>query len=381
VTPTLLESGDFRKGIIVDTALEGYKTRLVREGTATAPINLIEFIDLANKTQKATANSPRNINTIADPKARTFLLDKVLIPNELSKDLIGSVLDFAETKPELSTAVELLKKLGLDEELKEGFKGTAYIPTNEAFDAAAATLEGLTDEQVKELVQYHIGGKAITAKDFKGATTYSLKGLAYKLATDVDTKEFVVNNAVCKWAQVGQASVCILNRVLSPIRTDRPFRSALDAVVGTPELSTLASVASKFPAVVELLGRDFVGTLFAPSNKAFEDKAVAAAIPTLTEDQLLNILKYHVTTDKVVRGFNFNKLKPNKVATILGPELTLSGSSTKPTVNDIKGKLLKATGLGIVYVIDKVLLPPAPADSAPGTPGTPGTPPARRLLK
>ena len=78
-------------------------------------------------------------------------IDEVLIPNELLN--IGQI---ASKNYDLSTLVGLVSDAGLVQTLESDEPFTLFAPTNAAFDAISSTLDGLTDEQVSEILQYHV---------------------------------------------------------------------------------------------------------------------------------------------------------------------------------------------------------------------------------
>ncbi|MFN8226571.1 MAG: fasciclin domain-containing protein [Mycobacterium sp.] len=131
------------------------------------------------------------------------------------------------------------------------------------------------------------------------------------------------------------------------------------AAASSPVLTTLASALSgKLNPNVNLVDTLNHGqfTVFAPTDDAFA-KLPAATVDSLKSDSamLTSILTYHVVPGRV---------DPMKVAgthtTVQGAPLTVAGTPDSLKVNDasvVCGGI--ETANGTVYLIDRVLMPPA----------------------
>jgi len=125
----------------------------------------------------------------------------------------------------------------------------------------------------------------------------------------------------------------------------------------TPQLSTLTKLIADAGLTDTLKGAGPF-TVFAPSDEAF--KAVPAK--TLAElaankDRLRAVLTYHVVPGKVMAA----EVKTGNVKSVQGANLALSRSGTFVTVEDaVVTQADVAATNGVVHIIDKVMIPPAP---------------------
>lgn len=145
----------------------------------------------------------------------------------------------------------------------------------------------------------------------------------------------------------------------STVVDEQSQKNIVSVAVGSKDHTTLVT-AVKAAEYVDVLSNAGPFTVFAPVNDAF------AALPAGTVEGLLkpekkadlqNILEYHVFVgvlkpEQLKDGMSFNMV---------------NGKNTKITVQDGKVRINDATVVasvptsnGIIHVIDKVLLPPAP---------------------
>jgi uncharacterized surface protein with fasciclin (FAS1) repeats len=134
----------------------------------------------------------------------------------------------------------------------------------------------------------------------------------------------------------------------------RPVATTISA---TPELSTLSSLIDKAGLASTLNGTGSF-TVFAPSNEAFK------AVPQKTMDELAanpaklkEVLTFHVIPAKAMAA----DVKNSSVKSVQGANLALSKSGSFVTVEDavVQTADISATN-GVVHVVDRVLMPPAP---------------------
>ncbi|MEY3251860.1 MAG: hypothetical protein RL227_833 [Pseudomonadota bacterium] len=130
-----------------------------------------------------------------------------------------------------------------------------------------------------------------------------------------------------------------------------------DTAARTPQLSTLSKLINDAGLADTLRGAGPF-TVFAPTDEAF--KAVpAATMAQLAQDKqmLLAVLNYHVIPGKVSSA----DVKTGNVKTVQGANVAVSKAGTFVTVEDaVVTTADVAVTNGVVHVIDKVLLPPAP---------------------
>ena len=126
---------------------------------------------------------------------------------------------------------------------------------------------------------------------------------------------------------------------------------------GNADFSTLVS-AVKSAGLAETLSGKGPFTVFAPTNEAFA-KLPAGTLASLTPEQLKSILTYHVVAGEVLA----KDVKPGKVKTVNGEELTINVNGGKVTITDAKGNTYNVVKTdikgsnGVIHVIDGVLMP------------------------
>jgi len=95
-------------------------------------------------------------------------------------------------------------------------------------------------------------------------------------------------------------------------------------------------------------------TVFAPTNAAFE--AALAAFPDLTDDQITEILTYHVLAAQV---FSSDLSDGQTAETLQGEEITVT-IGDDVLINDSVVTTVDLAGTnGVVHIIDAVLVPPS----------------------
>jgi transforming growth factor-beta-induced protein len=73
----------------------------------------------------------------------------------------GTVLEVLRTRPDFSALVGLLEIAGLESALDVEGPITVFAPTNEAIIAVQSTAAGLTNEQIRDVVLYHVLGQRV----------------------------------------------------------------------------------------------------------------------------------------------------------------------------------------------------------------------------
>ena len=125
----------------------------------------------------------------------------------------------------------------------------------------------------------------------------------------------------------------------------------------TPQLSTLNKLINDAGLADTLRGAGPF-TVFAPSDDAFKAVPVAT-LDALAKDKerLKAVLSYHVLAGQVMAA----DVKNGAVKTVQGADVALSKSGTFVTVEDAVVTMADVPASnGVVHVIDRVLMPPAP---------------------
>ena len=129
-----------------------------------------------------------------------------------------------------------------------------------------------------------------------------------------------------------------------------------ELAVATPALSTLTSAV----VVTQLAGalNDTPNlTVFAPLNSAF-DKLPAGTLDSLTDEQLSDILQFHVATEQI---FASDLVTRSEVNTLLGSSFSVEVNDDGVLLND--NVTIAATDIraknGVVHLLNEVLIPSA----------------------
>lgn len=131
----------------------------------------------------------------------------------------------------------------------------------------------------------------------------------------------------------------------------------VDIAAGNPDFSTLVGAVTT-AGLADTLSGTGPFTVFAPNNAAFA-KLPAGTLASLTPAQLTPILTYHVVSGEVLA----KDVKPGKVKTVNGAELTIDVEGGKVTITDAKGGTVNVIKTdivgsnGVIHVIDGVLMP------------------------
>jgi len=131
-------------------------------------------------------------------------------------------------------------------------------------------------------------------------------------------------------------------------------KDIVDTAIAAGQFNTLAAALDKAGLVATLKGKGPF-TVFAPTDAAFA-KLPKADLDALLADnaKLVAVLTYHVVSGNVMA----KDVKPGKVKTVQGSELTLATGDGGVTVDG--ARVVKADIVadnGVIHVIDSVVLP------------------------
>jgi uncharacterized surface protein with fasciclin (FAS1) repeats len=134
--------------------------------------------------------------------------------------------------------------------------------------------------------------------------------------------------------------------------------NVVKVAMGSKDHTTLVA-AVQAAELVEVLASSGPYTVFAPTNAAFEQLPKGTVegllVPEKKKD-LANILQYHVTVPVLKENFLKNG---QKLGMANGDNATITLHDGKIMINDAHVIGTVPAANGVVYVIDKVLLPPA----------------------
>lgn len=124
-----------------------------------------------------------------------------------------------------------------------------------------------------------------------------------------------------------------------------------------PQLTTLTRLINE-AGLAGMLRGSGPFTVFAPSDEAFKT-VPAATLAELAKDKerLRDVLTYHVVPGKLTAA----EIKTAAIKSVNGANLALSKAGTFVTVEEAVVQTADVTATnGVVHVIDRVLMPPAP---------------------
>jgi uncharacterized surface protein with fasciclin (FAS1) repeats len=143
----------------------------------------------------------------------------------------------------------------------------------------------------------------------------------------------------------------------SAVTDDLSQKNVVQVAVGSPDHTTLVTAVTT-AGLVDVLSNVGPFTVFAPVNAAF-DALPAGTVENLLKPEnkstLSNILEYHVYIGVIRESMMQDGMVLNQAN---GDDITLSKTEEGIKVNGAKIMGTVVASNGIVYVIDKVLLPP-----------------------
>jgi len=266
---------------------------------------------------------------------------------------------------------QALTRVDLVDVLESEGPFTVFAPTDSAFQALLTelkltSLDEVSDDDLKQILLNHVLTGKVMSTDLTAGYVNTLSDgpEETKLSLLVDLTDGVMLNNRSK---VTQADVAADNGVIHVIDRVITRPSVVDAALDNPNFSILVAALTR-----DDLTTDFVATLsaegpytvFAPTNKAFEDLLAGnddwdelADIPVAV---LEAVLKYHV-----VAGTNVHS---TEITDGMMPE-TFEGSTV--TINNTNGVVLTdqnggtatvqiadvQTSNGVIHAISAVILP------------------------
>jgi len=275
-----------------------------------------------------------------------------------------NIVEIASGDAQFSTLVAALQQADLVSVLEGDGPFTVFAPTNSAFMAAGIDLTTISDDDLEEILLYHVlGGAKITSGDLADGQTYastaSTEGpddTQLSILIEKSSNGVVVNgNTNVSTADVNATNgvIHIVDKVLIPLDV------VGHASVNSNFTSLVGALAAADGDLVSVLSGDGPFTVFAPLNSAFA--AIQSTVDGLTTEQLAKVLTYHVasgnvrssvlTNGQVVPTVNTGE---NFTVNIAGGEVTLTdagGGVSKVLLTDVQ-----ATN-GVIHILESVIIP------------------------
>jgi len=208
------------------------------------------------------------------------IVDAVLIPKlSLAAAAPMSIVETAQSVPELSSLVDALVAADLVDALSTAGPFTVFAPTNDAFAAISSVVAGLTTLQLQQVLEYHVvSGAAVKAGDLSNMQVILPLFTGHSLGVDLEETDKIArivgetNAVTVTTADVvcSNGVVHIVDAVLIPklsLAAVAPM-SIVETAQSVPELSSLVD-ALVVADLVDALSTDGPFTVFAPTNDAF----------------------------------------------------------------------------------------------------------------
>jgi len=291
------------------------------------------------------------------------VVDNVLLPNAFL-----NTVEVAQKNYNFTTLVDLIVEADLAGTVASS-EFTVFAPTNAAFEALFTEVDpaNLTADQLEEILLYHtIPGATIASDD--------LAAQQNPASTTDEALYITVNGDV---VVNGNSTV-----VIADVASNNGIIHAVDTVLMPNAFVDVPAIAQKNYDLTTLVGllvdNDLVGTLqgdgpftvFAPTNAAFD--AISDVVATLTPEQVVEVLTYHVLAANVESG----DIMSPQIATMLNEQdITITVENEVVTIEDADGgtaEVVVADQIGtngVVHIIDAVLIPDLGDGNGGGTNG------------
>jgi transforming growth factor-beta-induced protein len=292
------------------------------------------------------------------------VIDKVLIPPTEPGTPTQTIAEIAAGNADLETLVEALTLANLVDTLDDpNGNFTVFAPTDAAFALVGDrqltpiledgdTLNALLLQHVlpltaNSITAYTLNGGSVETESTASVPLAIVDGELQVAGVTVTTVDIYASNGVIHLVD----EVIIGDLMLPPAQM-----SITEVAQGADSLSTLVSLLQQtgLDATLDDLDTDF--TVFAPSNDAF----AALGELNLTNEQLINVLEYHVVGGAVVDSTAALDLAGEKVTMANGDMASISYVDPDLHINlsKVTTPNVMATN-GVAHIVDKVMLPPA----------------------
>lgn len=274
-----------------------------------------------------------------------------------------NIVEIAAADDQFSTLVSALQRVNLVSVLEGTGPFTVFAPTNAAFNALGIDLATLSDDDLTEILLYHvISGANIAAGDIIEGQTYATTaattgpgGNQLSVLIEKANGAVSLNGSI----NVTTADVNATNGVIHVVdAVILPLDVVGHAVANTSFTELVGALGAADGDLVSVLSGDGPFTVFAPLNSAFE--AISSTVDGLSSEQLAKVLTYHVVSGNVRSTDLSDGLE---VTTVNTPTVFTVNTGQGVTITDAGGNVstvvltdVQATN-GVIHVLDKVILP------------------------
>ena len=287
-------------------------------------------------------------------------IDQVLLPTAYRVALVGpSLIEVAQEAGNFNTLLELTEMVGLTTTLQfQNPPYTLFAPTDDAFDTLFESVDPstLSGEQVANILTYHVlAGAEVLSTDLAPTNeVFAANTEALYIVSNEDG--VVINGTANVIAADVDSPVNGVIHVIDGVLLPDSYLPVTGIVQKNYDLTTLLTlVVQREDILAALASSDNEFTVFAPTNEAFE--TALAAFPDLTEEQITEILLYHVIAGATVLssdledGATVETLQGEEITVTLGDNVEINNATVLTA--DLVGSN------GVVHIIDAVILPPS----------------------
>jgi transforming growth factor-beta-induced protein len=273
-----------------------------------------------------------------------------------------TIVDIAQGDANFSTLTQALVRTNLVSVLQGAGPFTVFAPTNEAFTALGVDLSTISDEDLSNILLYHVIGAQIEAADIAEGQTYAStattsgpQGAALSMLIEKSSQGVIVNGK----ATVTTADLDASNGVIHVVdQVLLPMNIVEHAAANENFTQLVGALGAASGDLVTVLSGSGPFTVFAPVDVAFAE--ISDVVATLDANQLSNVLTYHVVGAANVRSTDL--IENMEVMTVNGTPFTII-LSDGAKITDANGNIaqiiltdVQATN-GVIHVLNKVLLP------------------------
>jgi transforming growth factor-beta-induced protein len=279
--------------------------------------------------------------------------------DDMDPPALVNITETAVADGRFTTLVSALERTGLDATLAGSGTFTVFAPTDDAFAAAGIDLAGLSDEDLTNVLLYHVLGGNIASTDLGEGDSFASTLGAYGPGGTALT--MLINRTGTALTVNGDASVVVAdvnasNGVIHAVDQVLAPQTIVDFTVKSVGTTELEAAVIAGGLVDALSGTDPL-TVFAPVDAAFD--AISSTVAGLTNEQLVEVLTYHVVSGNVPSTAlsvatvpSLNTTNSVDIRNDAGTFFIQNGDArTDFIITDIQGTN------GVIHLINAVLIP------------------------
>jgi transforming growth factor-beta-induced protein len=325
---------------------------------------------LVFKKEKTVKTEIDNVETITDVVSQP----KISTIGGIEIDRKQTLLENIKKIPILSTFKNSLEEEKVADLLNSGEPYTVFSPTDGAFELAKTSEVSKSVKIDTNFLKYHIVPGAYRTEQLTNRQILTTIEGDTLMVRKQDGKT-LINNSIIETenASTQNGVIHVISSVLlPPIKTKigKATVSSGDTIMASAsKIETLSTFVKLVKAVKmeEVLNKYEPITVFAPSNKAFEqfDPNVETLLKSENEEYLKKLLLYHIAfsafpTDQVTDGQTFTTLDTDSL-TISKINGKIVVKPITPTTPENRLQIANSSQIyqlnGVMYIVDSVLRP------------------------